>query len=214
MASGTTRILIVDDHGVIREGIACLLERVPSVQVVGAADSGKEAIKAALLHKPDIILMDLVLPDFGGVDATQRILAVLPTVRIIILSMCRTPEHVYRAMRAGASGYVLKQSAAAELLAAITGTMKGDRYLSPAIRHFEQSATEGSDRSPMESLSAREREVLHLTVASMTSDQIAKRLNLSNKTVATYRSRIMQKLGVTDRTALIRYVLQHEITPP
>jgi DNA-binding NarL/FixJ family response regulator len=210
----TVKVLIVDDHAILREGLTYLLEKVPQIDVVEAVATGKQAVAAALRHQPDIIVMDLVLPEISGLDATIQILRTLPETRVIILSSHDTREHVHHALRAGARGYVLKQSAFTELTEAVFTVLRGKRFLSAEL-NMEMSELKMAEtgESPMERLSVREREVLYLTVESLTSAQIAKRLSLSPKTVATYRSRIMQKLGVSDRTALIRYAMQNVIIP-
>jgi DNA-binding NarL/FixJ family response regulator len=158
--------------------------------------------------------MDLVLPDLNGIDATERIVQALPGTRVVIVSMCHTSEHIVRALRAGAMGYVLKQSEAADIVKAVLAVSDGKTFFSPqAASAIEGLAIDSADRSPLERLSAREREVLHLTVGGATSRSIAHRLSLSPKTVETYRSRIMRKLGVPDRTALIHFAIEHALTP-
>lgn len=210
----SVKVLIVDDHAILREGLTYLLGKIPQINVVDAVSTGKEAVVAAKLHHPAVIVMDLVLPEISGLDATRQILRVLPNTCVIILSSHGTREHVHHALRAGARGYVLKQSAFTELTDAVFTVLRGKRHLSAEL-NIETRDIDAitADQSPLERLSAREREVLYLTVASMTSAQIAKKLFLSPKSVATYRSRIMQKLGVSDRTALIRYAMQNVTIP-
>jgi DNA-binding NarL/FixJ family response regulator len=208
-------VLVVDDHGIVREGLAVLLERSARLRVVGTADNGKDAVAAALLLKPDVVVMDLVLPELSGTDATERIVGTLPDTRVVILSVCKTSEHVFRALRAGAQGYVLKQCAAAELVHAVLTVADGASYLSPQLREtLAGLAIDTAPLSPLERLSPREREVLQLTVGGATSVAIGRKLSLSSKTVDTYRSRIMEKLGVTHHAGLIRYAIEHAITPP
>jgi DNA-binding NarL/FixJ family response regulator len=125
------RILIVDDHGIVRDGLAVFLEKQDHMQVVGTAATGKEAVVAAQRLEPDVIIMDLVLPDLSGVDATERILSMLPKTHVVVLSVCHTSEHVVRALRAGARGYVLKEAAGAELVCAVKAVFVGELYLSP-----------------------------------------------------------------------------------
>jgi DNA-binding NarL/FixJ family response regulator len=194
-------ILVVDDHGIVRDGIRSLLRRQDGMDVVGLAATGEQAVLAAQRLRPDVIIMDLVLPILNGIDATQRILASLPQTKIIVLSACCTSEHVYRALRAGALGYVVKDAAGSELVCAVRAVAAGKRYLSPSVAAL------------LERLSVREREVLHRTVEGYSSTQIALQLSLSPKTIDTYRSRLMQKLGVSDRSALIRFAIQHAMAP-
>jgi DNA-binding NarL/FixJ family response regulator len=213
-ATNRVNVLVVDDHAVVREGVTVLLERSPRIKVVETAASGKHAIAAARRLRPDVVVMDLVLPALNGVDATKRILSALPRTRVVILTVCHTSEHIVRALRAGALAYVLKQSASTELVQAVLAVLDGKRYLSPQAAATLASVEFDSTRpSPLERLSAREREVLHLTVSGATSSTIARQLSLSPKTVDTYRSRIMEKLGVADRTALIRFSIQHALMP-
>jgi DNA-binding NarL/FixJ family response regulator len=210
------RILVVDDHGIVRDGVAAVLERHPSLKVVERAATGKEAVCAATRLVPEVVVMDLMLPELSGVDATERILALLPQTHIIILSVYHTSEHIFRALRAGAHGYVVKEAAGDDLVRAVLAVMSGERFLSSQITDVvigEALNNSGNTQSPLERLSKREREVLHLTVAGSSSAQIAERLSLSRKTVDTYRSRVMEKLGVSDLTALIHFAVQHAMTP-
>ena len=209
------RILIVDDHGIVRDGLTALLEKHGNMQVVGTAATGKEAVVAAARLEPDVIVMDLVLPELSGVDATERILNLLPRTQVVILSVCHTSEHIFRALRAGALGYVLKQAAGAELVSAVRSAFVGEPYLSPQITDVVIGSLlhKAALQSPLERLSGREREVLHLTVGGSSSAEIARRLSLSRKTVDTYRSRVMEKLGVEDLAGLIHFAIAHAMTP-
>jgi DNA-binding NarL/FixJ family response regulator len=207
-------ILVVDDHGIVRDGIRSLLRRQEGMDVVGLAATGEQAVSTAQRLRPDLIIMDLVLPILNGIDATQRILASLPLTKIIVLSACYTSEHVYRALRAGAHGYVVKEAAGSELVCAVRTVLSGKRYLSPSIATaFSGGYPDDAEQSPLERLSAREREVLHRTVEGLSSAQIALQLSLSPKTVDTYRSRLMLKLGVSDRSTLIRFAIQYAMAP-
>jgi DNA-binding NarL/FixJ family response regulator len=183
------------------------------MNVVGSVANGKDAILAVERLRPDVVVMDLVLPEMSGIDATLRILAELPLTRIVILSACNTSEHVFRALRAGASGYVLKECASTELVQAVLAVCAGERYLSPKITGVVIDAMLGDpSRSPIERLSLREREVLVLTVGGSSSAEIGQLLSLSRKTVDTYRSRTMGKLGVPDLAGLIRFAIAHAVT--
>src|ERR1700752_51475 len=186
----TVRVLVVDDHGIVRDGLPLLLDRQKHMEVVGTATTGKEAVDAAARLKPDVIVMDLMLPELNGDDATERILSLLPQTHVVVLSVSHTSEHVFRALRAGAHGYVLKEAAGVELVRAITAVFAGERYLSPLITDLliRGLLDSSSGPSPLERLSGREREVLHLTVAGSTSAEIAEHLSLSRRTVDTYRS--------------------------
>jgi DNA-binding NarL/FixJ family response regulator len=207
------RLLVVDDHAIVREALSILIERQSGMSVVGTAANGASAVSAALRLKPDLIIMDLVLRDMSGADATRRILTLLPSTQVIVLSACHTIEQVCRALRAGARGYVVKDAPGTELLQAITTVMSGAQFLSPAITPLLVNGMleEAHVKNPMESLSWRERQVLERLVAGATSADIAAHLSLSRKTVDTYRSRLMVKLGVGNRSALIRIAIEHEL---
>jgi DNA-binding NarL/FixJ family response regulator len=209
------KILIVDDHGIVREGLTALLNGQSTMKVIGTAADGMEAVVAAERLKPDVVIMDLVLPEISGIDATARIVAARPQTRVVILTAHDSSEHVFRALRAGARGYVLKDGASAELRHAVSVVFEGQRYLSPRITGLVVDAVlrDPPPHSPVDSLSAREREVLHLTVSGASSAEIGLKLSLSRKTVDTYRSRVMGKLGVTDLAALIRFAVAHALTP-
>jgi DNA-binding NarL/FixJ family response regulator len=207
------RILVVDDHCVVREALAILLERDSGMKIVGSAATGEEAVLAAHRLTPDVIIMDLVLPALSGIDATRRIIGELPRTRIIALSACHTSAHVYRALRAGARGYVLKTAAGAELVSAIKTVNAGEQHVSPAITALFVDGVLDTriPESPFDRLSARERDVLRRIVGGATSSDIAQHLSLSRKTVDTYRGRMMVKLGVTNRSELIRCALEYEL---
>jgi DNA-binding NarL/FixJ family response regulator len=204
-------ILVVDDHGIVREGLVALLTRQNDIQVLGAAVSGADAIVAAQHLRPSIVIMDLLLPDMSGIDATKRILAFLPLTRVIMLSSRHTIEHVYAALRAGAIAYVVKDAPADELLQAVRLVREGKRYLSPQVAPMLGDATcYSSPKSPLERLSMRERDVLHRIVAGASSAAIGQHMSLSPKTIDTYRGRLMTKLGVSNRSELIRFAIENE----
>jgi DNA-binding NarL/FixJ family response regulator len=185
------------------------------MDVVGLAANGEQAVLAAQRLRPEVIIMDLVLPILNGIEATRRVLSLLPQTKVIVLSACYTSEHVYRALRAGALGYVVKEAVGSELVRAVRVVLSGKQYLSPSIAAVIGGGwpSDPSKRSPLESLSARERDVLHRTVEGFSSAQIALQLSLSPKTIDTYRSRLMQKLGVSDRSTLIHFAIQQALAP-
>jgi DNA-binding NarL/FixJ family response regulator len=209
-----TKILLVDDHDIVREGLMALLGRTGGMTVVGSAATGEEAVLAARRLNPDVIVMDLVLPALNGLDATRRILSEWPLTHIIALSACHTSEHVHRALRAGARGYVTKASVGSDLVAAIKAVVAGDRYISAGIMPVTVEAP--GDRSgptgSCEHLSEREFAVLRLLVDGLSSTQIARQLSISPKSVDTYRHRLMVKLGVANRAELIRVAVEYELT--
>jgi DNA-binding NarL/FixJ family response regulator len=209
------RVLIADDHAMIREGLAALLAGDARIEVAGAAADGREALRLARELRPDVVVMDLAMPELNGVEALRELHRGQPATRVLILSMFSTLEHVQQALNAGASGYLLKESAGGELRQAIEQVHSGRRYLS---RQLEARAgallARGAQPTPLESLSRRERQILQLVVEGKSSSEIGEKLHLSVKTVETYRSRLMQKLGVDGVPALVKFALAHGITPP
>lgn len=203
-------VLVVDEHSIVRQSLAAVLENRPEIHVVGTAATGKQAIDIARRLTPHVVVMGFALHELSGSDTAAQILRELPETRVVILSVCQAVESVFRALRAGAHAYVLKQSASAELATAVTAILRGERYLSPPIAEMLHRRVIGlAPHSPLDHLSAREHEVLRLTVTGGTSAQIARRLALSPKTVETYRTRIREKLGVADHAALIRFAIKH-----
>lgn len=213
-----TTIYLADDHAVLRDGLQALLDAQPGLQVVGAAADGRQAVADIDRLRPDVAIVDIAMPLLNGLDATEQILQCSPATRVVILSMHATSEFVYRALQAGCYGYLLKESAGKELVAAVHAVAAGQRYLSAAIEHIlvddylglRQAAATGG---PLDQLSAREREVLQLVVEGHSSADIAQQLSLSPKTVDSYRSRLMQKLAIHDLPGLVKFAIQHGLTP-
>ncbi|MFI6797784.1 response regulator [Streptosporangium canum] len=198
------RLMIVDDHPVVREGLRGMLEADPGITVVGEAASGDEAVARAGELRPDVILMDLRMPDGDGVSATGRILAERPESRVIVLTTYETDQDIVRAVEAGAAGYLLKDTSRADLLAAIVSAARGETVLSPSVATRLVTRM----RAPVsESLSPREAEVLSLVARGLTNAQIGKELFISETTVKTHLLRVFGKLGVSDRTAAVTTAL-------
>jgi DNA-binding NarL/FixJ family response regulator len=203
------RILIADDHGVVAEGLKQLVQAEADMEVVALVADGREAVQQARDTQPDVVLMDLSMPELNGADATRAILQRDPKCRVIVLSMYSQREYVRRALKAGAAGYVVKRSAAKELVDAIRAVHAGQRYLSPRVADVVlDDYTDGKQDDPLSRLSAREREVLQLLAEGRTGAQIAERLSLSQKTVETYRARLVEKLGIRDLAGLVRFAIQ------
>jgi DNA-binding NarL/FixJ family response regulator len=210
----TIRVLIADDHAMMRDGLRSLLGASTGISVVGEVNNGREALLRAQELEPDVVVMDIAMPDLNGIEAAAMIRARRPGARVVILSMHSSTEHVYRAFAAGAAGYVLKASASAEVISAVRTVHAGQRYLSPALHDSCADILRGAAHaSPLDSLSPREREVLQLVVEGKSSAAIAAVVHLSPKSVETYRSRLMKKLGVGDLPALVKFALEHGITP-
>jgi DNA-binding NarL/FixJ family response regulator len=211
----TIRVLLVDDHAIVRDGLRFLLEANADFEVVGGAANGRDAVQVSRALQPDVVIMDLAMPELNGTEATQQIHEACPATHVLVLSMHSTAEHIYRAFQAGAQGYLLKESAGPELVAAVRTVHAGRRYLSQKIAEtmVDDYIRERHATSPLESLSARERQILQSIVEGKSSAETARTLCLSPKTVETYRSRMMRKLGLPDLTALVRFAIQHGITP-
>jgi DNA-binding NarL/FixJ family response regulator len=208
----TIRVLLADDHAMVREGLGALLAASGGISVVGEVGDGRESLRRVEELKPDVVVMDIAMPELNGIEAAAMIRSRCPDTRIVILSMHSSTEHIHRAFAAGATGYVLKSSAGAEVIHAVQTVQLGRRYLSPALQEAYEAA--GAARaSPLDRLSAREREVLQLVVEGKSSAEIADIVHLSRKTVETYRSRIMKKLGVGDIPGLVKFALLRGITP-
>lgn len=211
----TIKVLLADDHEIVRSGLKSLLESHPWITVAGEAGNGREVLELAEGQCPDLVVMDIAMPDLNGIEATKQLVKKCPGTRVVILSVYSTSEHIYRAFQAGASGYVLKESTGRELVEAIRAAHCCRLYLSSKILDANPDMLKDIERShsPLDRLSGREREILQLVVEGKTSAAIAKTLSLSPKTVETYRSRLMQKLGVKDLPSLVKYAVQHGIIP-
>jgi DNA-binding NarL/FixJ family response regulator len=208
----TIRIVIADDHGVVAEGLKHLVEAQSDMEVLALAVDGREAVRQARDLQPDVVLMDLSMPELNGADATRAILERDPKCRVIVLSMYSEREYVRRALKAGAAGYVVKRSAAKEVVDAIRAVHAGQRYLSARVADvvIDDYAGDGAE-DLLSKLSQREREVLQLLAEGRTGAQIAERLSLSQKTVETYRARLVEKLGIRDVAGLVRFAIQRGI---
>ena len=205
-----TKVLLADDHAMMREGISVLLTKA-GMEIVGSVGNGRDAVRVATATRPDVVLMDLTMPEMNGIEATRQICARTPATQVVMLSMHSNREHVYQAMNAGATGYVLKDAASAELVKAVRAVCAGRRYVSSAIGLLSEISRQ---HGPLESLSAREGQVLQMVVEGRTSSEIAHAINLSKTSVDTYRSRLMKKLGVSDVASLVKLAVQHGLTPP
>ena len=201
----TIRVLIADDHPLVRDGLKAALAAVPEVQVVAEAATGTAAIREALLHRPDVVVMDLQMPDTNGIEATRELRRALPSAAVLVLTMFDDDDSVFAAMRAGACGYVLKGAEQHEIARAITAVAVGEAIFGPAVatRVLAYFAAPPRAASPFPELTTREREVLDLLAAGHNNHQIAQRLTLSAKTVANHLSAIFAKLQVADRTQAI-----------
>jgi two-component system response regulator NreC len=206
------RIVIVDDHAVVRSGLKLLLDGQADLEVVGEAGDARTAVFEVRAQKPDVILMDVVMPTGSGIEATPEVLKEAPDAKVLILSMQDDPAYVREAFAAGASGYVLKEAADAELVAAVREVAAGQRYVHPTLG-ARLVAAEADERARAEEdpLSEREHEILRLLALGHTNQEIASQLYLSVRTVETHRAHIMQKLRISTRAELVRYALERGV---
>ncbi len=213
----TIAVFIADDHAVVRDGLKLLLQAQPDITVAGEAANGRDALRSIRKLAPDVAVLDIAMPQLNGIEAAAQVREVSPRTRVVILSMHADSEHVFRALQAGAAGFVLKESAGAEVVRAVRAAAAGGSYLSGPVAEMVRDpdlriTSAAGGKSPLERLSSRERQVLQLVVEGRSSAEIAESLFLSPKTVETYRSRIMQKLGVEDVTGLVKFAVLHGLT--
>ncbi len=215
----TIKILLAEDHTIVRQGLRSLLEQESGMEVIGEAEDGKEAVQKAENLKPDIVLMDVSMPFLNGIEATRRIKKHCPEIKVLILTMHTTEEYIFQILRAGASGYIVKKAAHQELITAIKAVNKGDKFLSPSIskRVIEEyilKAGETLEQDSFERLTAREREVLQLISEGKSNREIAEQLFLSVKTDETHKANVMNKLELRTKVDLIKYALRKGIISP
>lgn len=207
------KILIVDDHSILREGIRVLLEACVEMEVVGEAADGKEAIEKSRKLQPDLVLMDIAMPGLGGLEAMLEIRKTCSKTRVLVLTQYDNKEYIYRFLKAGASGYVLKKAVSAELISAIRAVHRGSSFLSPdiapsVIEGYLQKKDKELEEDPYESLTNREKQVLKLIAEGHTNKQIADMLYMSVKTVMGHRTHLMEKLSIHSRTELVKFAIQ------
>ncbi len=210
-------IFLAEDHRLVRDGFRVLLETQPDLRVIGEAGDGRETVKQVLKLNPDIVLMDIGMPELNGIEATRQICEACPSTKVIILSMYSTSQHIARAFKAGARGYILKESAGDDMINAVRTVYNGKIFLCGEISEivvgqylFDKAEVVVDD--PISRLSAREREILQLLVEGKSNIKIAEMLFLSPKTIETYRSHLMQKLGINDLPALVKFAIRHGLT--
>lgn len=205
------RILLADDHELVRNGIRALLEKLSGVEVTGEASNGEDAIRLVEKSEPHIVLTDIAMPGLNGLEVTRHLAKAFPNVRVVILSMYADEEHLYMALRAGAAGYLVKGAAREELELAIRAVARGDAYISPALsKHLIVNCDQAGDGglTPLKRLSCRQTEVLRLIARSKTTKQIALDLNISVKTVESHRTQLMDRLEIHDIPGLVRFAIK------
>jgi two-component system response regulator NreC len=205
------RILLADDHRMVRQGFRLILESQDDMEVVGEAGNGREAVEQATALQPDVVVMDVTMPELNGIEATRRLRDLAPRTHVLALSVHRDGVYVREIVRAGAEGYILKESADTELLAAVRAVSEGNSYLSPEVAGAVLKDYRRQAVNPMDQLSPREREILQLVAEGMTNKDIAGRLSLSVYTVDGHRTRIMEKLGLHSVGELIRFAVRNGI---
>lgn len=213
----TVRVLLADDHALVRAGIRSLVERIGFVEVVGEAGDGREAMQLVRSLKPTMVLMDIAMPGLNGLEATARISKEIPEVKVIMLSMYTNEEYVLQSLQAGAAGYLMKDAPIAELEQALTAVHHGDTYLSPSISDRVMKSylsRAGGTSGPLQQLTPRQREILQLIAEGKNTKEIAFLLNLSAKTVETHRAQLMDRLGIHEIAGLVRYAMRSGLIPP
>ena len=208
------RILIADDHGIVRSGLRTLLESHEGLEVIAEADNGADAAALAISEQPDLAILDVKMPGLTGLQATREIREKAPNVSVLILSMHDEDRYLFEALKAGASGYVLKRAADTDLLNAIEAVQRGEPFLTPEAQQALIKDVLGQGESHKEELTPREEEVVKLVAEAHTNKEIAELLGLSEKTVENHRSNAMRKLGMRDRVELVRYAIRRGLIEP
>lgn len=209
------RIVLADDHAIMRDGLRYILGTQPDMTVVAEADNGLKVLEMVAAEAPDVVIMDIGMPEMNGIEATRQIRRLYPATRVVVLSVYSSTEHICQALAAGAGGYVLKEAAGNELVMAVRVVHNNRRYLSQKIDQVWVNIhcdAQGTEKSSLTRLSRRERQILQFVVEGHTSAEIATKLTLSPKTVETYRSRLMQKLDVKNIPGLVKFAIQHGLT--
>ncbi len=218
-AKAKIRILLADDHAIVREGIKRILMAEPDLDVVGEAEDGIQAVELAKRVKPDVAILDISMPRLNGIEATKQIREALPATHILALTMHEDDTYVFQLLKAGASGYVLKRAAATDLVQAIRAAHRGEAFLYPSVAKavvadYLKRLETGEDRDAYDGLTEREKEILTLIAEGATNQEIAQRLFISVKTVQTHRAHIMEKLNLHDRAKLVRYAIRKGLIEP
>lgn len=213
------RVLLAEDHTIVRQGLCSILDGHDDFEIVGEAGDGREAVEKAQQLKPDVVLMDLSMPLLSGLEATRQIRSQCPEIEVLVLTMHADEEYVFRILQAGASGYLLKQSAVAELVTAIRAVYRGESYLCPTISRklideYVRHARDQSEADPYEQLTDREREILHLIAEGHSTQEIADLLFISPKTVRGHRSHLTEKLDLYSNAELTRYAIRKGLVDP
>ena len=211
------RVVLADDHAVVRAGIRAMLESLDGIEIVGQATNGREAVTMVEQHHPDVLLCDISMPGMNGLETTTRVVKEFPNVRVIILSMHTSEEYVWQALKAGATGYLLKDSEPSELDVAITAVLNGTTYLTPSVsKQVVETYMQrlGNESNIADVLTPRQREILQLIAEGKALKQIAQQLTLSVKTVESHRTLLMDRLDIHDTAGLVRYAMRRGMISP
>jgi two-component system response regulator NreC len=208
-----TKVVIADDHAIVREGVRMILAKEKDIEVVGEAADGQQALELVEIHKPSVVIMDISMPGVGGIEATQKLKERYPKVAVLALTMHEDESYVFQLLRAGASGYVLKRAAAQDLVQAVRAAANGEAFLYPSVARkvitdYLKRVEAGEERTRYDGLTDREKEILTHIAQGLANQQIAEKLFISIKTVQTHRAHILEKLGLHDRTELVRYAIR------
>jgi two-component system response regulator NreC len=203
------RVLLADDHGIVRQGLKLILATQPDFEVIGEASNGREAAELAEKLRPDIVLMDVQMPELNGIEATRRMVAANARIRVLVLRMHKEALYVREVLQAGARGYILKDAIDTELLSAMRSVARGDGYISPAVSGALLTDYREQSANPLDTLSTREREVLQLIAEGKTNKEVATKLNLSVYTVDSHRGKIMEKLNLHSAGELVRFAMKN-----
>lgn len=211
--TGKIRVLLADDHTILRAGLRMMLNAQPDIEVIGEASDGRAAIAATVQYLPDVVIMDISMPELNGIEATRHIKKQCPNVRVLILTMHENEGYLFQSLRAGASGYMMKEAADTELIQAIRTVQAGRVYLSPVaqsmmVGDYLQRVHAGEEKDSYNDLTEREREILILVAEGLTNNQIAEKLVISPKTVDTHRTHVMDKLNLHSRAELVKYAMR------
>ncbi len=207
------RVIIADDHTLVREGVRMILAKEPGIEVVGEAGDGQQALELVEISRPDVVIMDISMPGMDGIEATQKLKERHPELSVLALTMHEDESYVFQLLRAGAAGYVLKRAAAQDLVQAVRATARGEAFLYPSVARkvledYLKRAEAGENRERYDGLTEREKEILTQVAQGLSNQQIAEKLFISIKTVQTHRAHIMEKLNLHDRTELVRYAIR------
>ncbi|MEI6775796.1 MAG: response regulator transcription factor [Chloroflexales bacterium] len=210
------RVLLAEDHTIVRKGLRSLLDAEVNIEVVGEADDGRQAIQKAQQFQPDVVLMDITMPVLNGLEATRQIKKLLPQIRVLVLTVHTSEEYIFQILQAGAAGYVVKQAAVEELIAAIMAVSQGNAFISPSvpeniIEEYSRQMNGMTAKDNYARLTDREREVLQLVAEGRSNREIAQMLHITTKTVEAHRSRVMEKLNIRSTADLTRYAIRRGI---